>query len=188
MNEKKMLEDRKEKRATIRALKNQVIFLSVAVIVLSFAFAASLLLVHKIVAPPQNEVLSFEAELKDGERTEKEVAPQYVDLGEFKLTAYCSCEKCCGKWAENRPVDDDGKEIVYGSIGERLVQGVSVAVDPTVIPYGSTIEINGQEYKAHDCGGSIKGERIDVYFDSHEEALVFGVQYADVKLLSQTGV
>lgn len=99
---------------------------------------------------------------------------------EFKLTAYCSCVKCCGEYALNRPVDAYGNEIVYGSTGERLTAGVSVAVDPKVIPYGSTVVINGREYLAQDCGGAIKGDRIDIYFDNHQDALEFGVQYAEV--------
>lgn len=104
-------------------------------------------------------------------------------LGEFKLTAYCSCEKCCGKWALNRPKDENGKDIVYGSTGTILVAGTSIAVDPSVIPYGSQVEINGHTYTAHDTGGAIKGNRIDVYFDNHQDALNFGVQYEEVFLI-----
>ena len=106
-----------------------------------------------------------------------------VSLGKFKVTAYCSCKKCCGKWAENRPVDENGKEIVYGSTGEILTAGVSIAVDPAVIPYGSVVEFNNHTYTAHDTGSAIKGNRIDVYFDDHQEALEFGVQYAEVFLI-----
>ena len=104
-------------------------------------------------------------------------------LGEFKLTAYCSCEKCCGEWALNRPKDENGKDIVYGSTGTILVAGTSIATDPSVIPYGSQVEINGHIYTAHDTGGAIQGNRIDVYFDSHQDALNFGVQYADIYLV-----
>ena len=100
-----------------------------------------------------------------------------VSLGEYKLTAYCSCIKCCGKWAENRP---EGK--VIGASGRELTAGYSIAVDPEIIPYGTVVIINGQEYEAMDCGGSIKGNRIDIYFNDHAEALVFGVQYAEVFL------
>lgn len=111
--------------------------------------------------------------------------PEYISLGEFKLTAYCSCEKCCGKWAKNRPVDEEGNQIVIGASGEVLEAGISIAVDKNVIPYGSTVLINGQEYIAHDCGGAIKQNRIDVYFDDHQDALEFGVQYAEVFLLKE---
>ena len=114
---------------------------------------------------------------------EVEEEPEYISLGEFKLTAYCSCEKCCGKWANDRPVDEEGNEIVIGASGEVLEAGISIAVDRKVIPYGSTVLINGQEYIAHDCGGAIKQNRIDVYCNDHKEALNFGVQYAEVFIL-----
>ena len=106
--------------------------------------------------------------------------PELISLGTFKLTAYCSCQKCCGSYALNRPVDENGNEIVYGSIGVRLEAGVSIAVDPRVIPYGTQVEINGHTYTAHDTGGNITGNRIDVYFDDHQEAWDFGTQYAEV--------
>lgn len=106
--------------------------------------------------------------------------PEYISLGEFKLTAYCGCEECCGHWALDRPVDEEGHQIVIGASGEQLIEGVSIAVDKEVIPYGSTVVINGREYIAHDCGGAIKNNRIDVYFDNHQDALEFGVQYAEV--------
>jgi 3D (Asp-Asp-Asp) domain-containing protein len=111
----------------------------------------------------------------------KEVNPIY--LGVFRLTAYCSCEKCCGEYANNRPKDANGEDIVLGSSGARLYQGVSIAVDPRVIAYGSIVKIGGKTYTAHDCGGAIKGNRIDVYFDNHEDAMRFGVQSREVYLI-----
>lgn len=101
-----------------------------------------------------------------------------LSLGKFKLTAYCPCEICCGEWAYNRT-----NGIVYGAIGEELTEGYSIAVDPTVIPYRTEVIINGKTYKAQDCGGAIKGNRIDVYFEDHNEALEFGVQHMEVFLV-----
>ena len=105
-----------------------------------------------------------------------------VSLGEFKLTAYCSCEVCCGEYALNRPVDENGNTIVYTASGNRAVQGVTVAVDPSIIPFGTELEINGNRYIAHDCGGDIRENRIDVYFENHQDAWNFGTQYAEVFL------
>lgn len=106
--------------------------------------------------------------------------PELTSLGEFKLTAYCSCEKCCNGWARSRPIDEEGNPIVIGASGEVLVPGESIAVDKDVIPYGTEVIINGNTYIAHDCGGDIKGNCIDVYFDNHQDAREFGVQYAEV--------
>jgi len=117
--------------------------------------------------------------------TETPTEPELVSIGEFRLTAYCSCSKCCGKWAKDRPVDSAGNELVYGASGELLTAGYSIAVDPTVIPYGTVLLINGKEYEAMDCGGAIKDKRIDVYFNDHDEALEFGVQYAEVFIVEE---
>ena len=123
--------------------------------------------------------------IAEGKETVQEPIPEQpkrISLGEFKLTAYCSCKKCCGFWAYSRPLDENGNDIVIGATGERLYQGVSIAVDPAVISYDSKVYIDGKEYIAHDCGGAIKGNRIDVYFDNHQDALDFGVQYAIVEV------
>ena len=121
----------------------------------------------------ENDEITIETENnKDGD-TNQAVKP--VSLGKFKLTAYCPCKECCGSWANNRP---DG--IVYGAIGEELREGYSIAVDPNIIPYRTEVIINGKTYKAQDCGGGIKGNEIDIYFENHNDALEFGVQYAEV--------
>lgn len=104
----------------------------------------------------------------------------WTSLGTFKLTAYCSCSKCCGKYAANRPKDENGNPIVYTASGARAQAGVTIAVDPRVIPYGTEVQINGHTYIAQDTGGAIKGNRIDVYFDNHQEAWNFGTQKAEV--------
>lgn len=106
--------------------------------------------------------------------------PALESLGEYKITHYCSCPVCCGVWAENRPVDENGQEIVYTASGARAEAGRTIAVDPDVIPLGSAVIINGQEYIAQDTGGAIQGQRIDIYCGSHDEALQLGVITAEV--------
>lgn len=96
-----------------------------------------------------------------------------VLLGRFKLTAYCPGRCCNGQWAGQT------------STGATLVEGRTIAVDPKVIPYGSRVVINGHTYVAEDCGGGIKGKRIDVFFATHSAANRFGVQYADVYLKTE---
>lgn len=109
--------------------------------------------------------------------------PELKLLNEFTITYYCSCKKCCGKWANNRPVID-GKEVVYTASGVIAEAGVTVAVDPSKIDYGTELYIEGLGYRvAQDCGGSIKGNRIDVYMDNHEAALEAGKHTAQVYLV-----
>lgn len=95
--------------------------------------------------------------------------PEYIELT-VTATAYCACEKCCGK--------TDG----ITATGTKATAGRTIAVDPSVIPYGTEVIINGHTYVAEDCGGAIKGNSIDIYFDSHAEALEFGRQNLVVKV------
>lgn len=90
-------------------------------------------------------------------------------LGVFTVTAYCHCPSCCDEWADG---------LTY--TGTKPVEGRTVAVDPDVIPLGSEIIIDGKKYIAEDIGGAIKGKRIDIYFDSHTQALEFGVKELEV--------
>lgn len=109
-------------------------------------------------------VVEFEEEPK-----EEPAEPEIQSLGTFRLTAYCDCEECCGEWADG---------ITF--TGTEATPERTIAVDPSVIPLGSTIYINGQPYIAEDIGGAIKGNRIDIFFPTHNEALQFGIQYAEV--------
>lgn len=109
-------------------------------------------------------------------------------IGEFKVTAYCSCEKCCGKWATDRPTDKDGNKIVYTASGAVAEAGKTVAVDTDLIPYGTHLLINGNEYIAQDTGSKVNGQVIDVYFDSHEEAVNFGCQNYSIYVIEEGGL
>lgn len=99
--------------------------------------------------------------------------PSEVSLGEFRITAYCACEKCC-------PGTSDG--ITYTET--IATEGRTIAVDPDVIPLGSLVEIAGNTYIAEDIGGVIKGNKLDLFFNSHKDALEWGVQYYEVYLVN----
>lgn len=128
------------------------------------------------------ESAESETTIEQETETETETVKILYEEIEMILTAYCPCEKCCGEYAHNRPKDENGNDIIVGSSGERLIDGVSVAVDPKVIPFGTELIIDGKTYIAQDCGGAIKGNRIDIFFDSHEKALNFGRQIKIVKV------
>lgn len=81
------------------------------------------------------------------------------------VTAYCSCPICCGK--------SDG----ITSSGTQAKEKHTIAVDPHVIPIGSEVYLEGLGiFTAEDTGGAIKGNRIDIYMEDHNQALLFGVQ------------
>jgi 3D (Asp-Asp-Asp) domain-containing protein len=67
--------------------------------------------------------------------------------------------------------------------GKNAMEGM-IAVDPKIIPFGTKIEIKDMgEFVAEDCGSKIKGNRIDIFFDSKEEAKGFGKKGVWVRYL-----
>ena len=95
-------------------------------------------------------------------------------LGTFKITHYCGGSCCNDEWAG------------VTATGAPLVEGDTIAVDPTVIPYGTKVIINGHIFTATDCGGAIKGNRIDVFVNDHDYANRLGVYYTDVYIVKTT--
>jgi len=86
-------------------------------------------------------------------------------LGNFKLTAYCKCSKCCGKWANG-----------YTASGTVATAGRTVAMSG--VPFGTKLLILGNVYTVEDRGTPYG--HVDIYFNTHSEALAFGRQYSDV--------
>ncbi|MEH7743448.1 LysM peptidoglycan-binding domain-containing protein [Neobacillus drentensis] len=90
-----------------------------------------------------------------------------------RATAYtASCEGCSGTTATgiNLKANPDKKVI---------------AVDPSVIPLGSKVYVEGYgEAVAGDTGGAIKGNRIDVFIPSEEDAIDFGVKQLKVTIIN----
>lgn len=94
----------------------------------------------------------------------KTLKRDYELIGEFVLTGYCGCAKCCGR---------AGAKTASGTTPKAKH---TIATDTRVIPFGTEIVIDGIVYEAEDTGSAIKGYKIDVFFDSHSEALDFGVK------------
>lgn len=77
-------------------------------------------------------------------------------LGSFYLTYYCPCAQCC----------DEATGLT--ATGVIAAEGETIAVDPSVIPYGTKVIINGHIFTAQDCGGGVKGNHIDIFVPYHE--------------------
>lgn len=106
---------------------------------------------------------------EDPQESEKiEAAIDWHYIEDCTLTAYCACSECCGK--------EDG----ITATGTVAQEGVTIAVDPDVIPLGSWVDVNGHQYHAEDTG-AFSGNHIDIYIADHDEAWEFGRQYADVR-------
>jgi len=90
--------------------------------------------------------------------------PVRQSLGFFEVTAYCPCEKCCGEYADG--ITASGHMI---QAGDKFC-----AADP-MISFGLKLEILGYGFvPVLDRGGAIKGRKLDVFFNTHQEALEWG--------------
>ncbi len=85
-------------------------------------------------------------------------------LGNFTLTAYCGCAACCGR---------AGATTASGTMPQA---GRTVAMGG--VPFGTRLLINGHEYVVEDRGTSYG--MVDIFFNSHSDAIAFGMQSADV--------
>ena len=81
-------------------------------------------------------------------------------IGNFKITAYC----------------------IHGrtASGTTTTPNRTIAADPSVLPYGTEVIINGKKYVVEDTGGAIKNNRIDIYMSTYDEAIQWGVRNVDV--------
>lgn len=90
----------------------------------------------------------------------------------YKVTAYCPCAKCCGK--------TNG----ITAVGTRATAGRTVAAS-SKFAFGTKLNINGHVYTVEDRGGAISGNKIDIFVNSHAEALAWGVRYLPVSVVNQ---
>lgn len=108
-----------------------------------------------------------EAAKAEAEAKEAELMASAEYLGTFKLTAYCNCARCCG------------------TAGNATASGVMPTSGHTVamggIEFGTKLLINGTVYTVEDRGTPYG--HVDIFMDSHEEALQFGMSSAEVYLI-----
>lgn len=95
--------------------------------------------------------------------------PVYESLGVFTIYAYCPCEKCCGQWA--------GGPTASGVMPK---EGRTIAADWDILPAGTEVFINDHKYIVEDTGSGIVGNKIDIFMDSHQDALNWGVRELEV--------
>lgn len=119
------------------------------------------------VKPQKQETVKQETKPKEETVKQETSKSGLVSLGTYKITAYCACAKCCGK--------TNG----ITASGTKVQAGRTIAA-PKNFPFGTKLVINGHTYTVEDRGGAIQGNRIDIYFNTHEEALQWGVKYLEV--------
>lgn len=98
---------------------------------------------------------------------EVEEVPVVHLWGVATITHYCNCSACCGSWAGGATAS-----------GTTPTAGRTVAAD---LPFGTRLLINGHEYIVEDSG--VSGCWVDIYCDSHSEALAKGMYQTEVYII-----
>lgn len=129
-----------------------------------------------VVEEPVNKIVQVQKKVETSRsanmpRTTSETSTTAVIDGEtYKITAYCSCAKCCGKTTGRT------------ASGTQATAGRTVAA-PAKFAFGTKLNIGGHVYTVEDRGGAITGNRIDIYVSSHSAALQWGVKYLPVSVV-----
>lgn len=128
---------------------------------------------EKVITEPVNKIVQVnKVTSRSGTTTRAAVATVATTTSGtqvYKITAYCSCAKCCGK-ATGRT-----------AMGTKATAGRTVAASGK-FAFGTKLNINGHVYTVEDRGGAINGNKIDIYVNSHAEALAWGVRYLPVSV------
>lgn len=165
------------RKARYSAVAAGICFILLAVFLLALAIFPQPEAMEQEVSSPA-QVLRVEPEAAENERIEAALLARAARIENVKVTHYCICETCCGKTPE---------DPAYGitASGLRATPGVSVGVDPDVIPLGADVLVDYGDgelhyYRADDTGSGVTGAHIDLCVGSHEEALQAGVRTATV--------
>ncbi len=93
----------------------------------------------------------------------------------MRVTAYCPCKKCCGKHSDG-----------YTASMHKIHRGDRFVASDKKFGFGTEMIIpgynNSNPVKIEDRGRLIKGNKLDVFFNSHKQAMKWGVKYLDVKV------
>lgn len=130
---------------------------------------------EKIIKEPVNKIVQVNKTVTSRSATNSRTLPSTTastDGQIYKITAYCSCAKCCGK--------TNG----ITAMGTKATEGRTVAAS-SQFAFGTKLNINGHVYTVEDRGGAIKGNKIDIYVNSHAAALAWGVRYLPVSVVNQ---
>lgn len=120
------------------------------------------------------EIVTRTVEKLDALAADAQITQNFKNLGSFRLSFYCTCEKCCGAYATG-----------LTKSGTTVTEGRTIAVDPKVIPLGSRVYIDGYGvFIAEDIGSAIKENKIDIAVGNHEQALKLGIDEATVYLVA----
>ncbi len=125
-----------------------------------------------VVQEPVNKIVQVQKKVTSRSSTLPRVSNTSTTGGTvYKITAYCPCAKCCGK--------TNGRT----ASGTRATAGRTVAAS-SKFSFGTKLNIGGHVYTVEDRGGAINGNKIDIFVNSHAEALAWGVRYLNVNVVN----
>lgn len=125
----------------------------------------------KIEEEKKLEIAKQQTITKTTSRNSSETRSSNSDYIAFTATGYCPCSKCCGK------------STGITASGAKAQAGVTVAM-PSSYAFGTKVEIKGMgTYTVQDRGGAINGNKIDIFFNTHQEALNFGRRTVYLKVI-----
>ena len=124
----------------------------------------------EVIKEPVNKIVQVQTKVISSRGDSSRVTGTSGQSGMYRVTAYCACAKCCGK------------QTGITASGARATANHTIAA-PRTFRFGEHVSINGTTYTVEDRGGAIQGNRIDIYMDSHSEALAWGSRYLYVEVL-----
>lgn len=112
------------------------------------------------------------AKKKEDKKEDKKEAPKpkETSLGQFTITGYCGCDHCSGT-----------HNLTYSGVVPTANHTISA--DLNLFPLGTKLKIDGITYTVEDKGSAVKGKTLDIYYDTHEEALARGRYTTEVFLV-----
>ena len=124
----------------------------------------------EVIKEPVNKIVQVQTKVITSRASVTRTTGSSGQSGVYKITAYCPCSICCGK------------QTGITASGARATANHTIAA-PRTFSFGEHVSINGTTYTVEDRGGAIQGNRIDIYMNSHSEALAWGVRYLYVEVL-----
>ena len=97
----------------------------------------------------------------------------------FTATGYCPCSKCCGK---TNGITSSGAKAQAG-VTVAMPKGYSFGTKLLIKDTNGNLLNSGETYVVQDRGGAIKNNKIDIFFNSHSEALKFGKRTVYLKVV-----
>ena len=124
-----------------------------------------------VVQEPVDKIVQVQKKVTSRSSTLPRVSSNSTGGTVYKITAYCPCSKCCGKTTGRT------------ASGTTATAGRTVAAS-SKFAFGTKLNIGGHVYTVEDRGGAINGNKIDIFVNTHVEALQWGERYLSVSVVN----